>query len=66
MNSSNTFLAVFIGSKSGPKWSAWNALSEGDRRAKEQSQSGAAQVHSHGMARAWVPIDDRTGDPDAQ
>ena len=44
--SSNTFLAVFLGSKSSPKWAAWNALSESERRAREQQ----------GMAawKAWV------------
>ena len=44
--STNTFLAVFLGSKSSPKWAAWNALSESERRNKEQQ----------GMAawKAWV------------
>ena len=44
--STNTFLAVFLGSKSSPKWAAWNALSESERRSKEQQ----------GMAawKAWV------------
>ena len=36
MTATNTFLAVFLGSKTGPKWAAWNALQEADRRAKEQ------------------------------
>lgn len=36
MNSTNTYLAVFLGSKTSPQWTAWNALSETDRRAKEQ------------------------------
>jgi hypothetical protein len=46
MSTNDTFLAVFLGSKTGPKMAAWNALSEGERRAKEQQ----------GMAawRAWV------------
>ena len=34
--STNTYLAVFLGSKTSPRWTAWNALSEGDRRAKER------------------------------
>jgi hypothetical protein len=46
MSSNNTFLAVFLGSKSSPRRAAWDALSEGDRRAKERE----------GMAswKAWV------------
>ena len=46
MNTNDTFLAVFLGSRTSPKWAAWNALSEADRRAKEQQ----------GMAawKAWV------------
>jgi hypothetical protein len=46
MSTNNTFLAVFLGSKTSPQWTAWNALSESDRRAREQQ----------GMAawKAWV------------
>jgi hypothetical protein len=46
MSTNDTFLAVFLGSKVSPKWAAWNALPEADRRAKEQQ----------GMAawKAWV------------
>jgi hypothetical protein len=44
--SNDTYLAVFLGSKTSPKWTAWHALSETERRAKEQQ----------GMAawKAWV------------
>ena len=34
--STNTYLAVFLGSKTSPKWAAWNALSEADRNARAQ------------------------------
>jgi hypothetical protein len=46
MNTNNTYLAVFLGSKTSPRRAAWDALSESDRRAKEQE----------GMAawKAWV------------
>jgi hypothetical protein len=46
MNTNNTYLAVFLGSKTGARSAAWNALSEGDRRVKERE----------GMAawKAWV------------
>ena len=46
MSTNNTYLAVFLGSKTGPRRAAWDALSEGDRRAKERE----------GMAawKAWV------------
>ena len=46
MSTNNTYLAVFLGSKASPRRMAWEALSEGDRRAKERE----------GMAawKAWV------------
>jgi hypothetical protein len=46
MSTNDTFLAVFLGSRTSSKWAAWNALSETERRAKEQA----------GMAawKAWV------------
>jgi hypothetical protein len=36
MTTSNTFLAVFIGSKTSPKMLAWNALAEPERQKKTQ------------------------------
>ncbi len=46
MSTNNTYLAVFLGSKTGPRRVAWDALPEGDRRAKERE----------GMAawKAWI------------
>jgi hypothetical protein len=35
-NATNTYLAIFLGSKSSPKMAAWNALSEEEQRAKMQ------------------------------
>lgn len=35
MSNSNIYLAVFLGSKNSPRWTAWNALGETERRAKE-------------------------------
>lgn len=32
---SNAYLAVFVGSKNSAKWKAWNALSETERKARE-------------------------------
>lgn len=44
--STDTYLAVFLGSKTSPKWAAWNAMPEAERKAKEME----------GMAawKAWV------------
>jgi hypothetical protein len=36
MSTNDTYLAVFRGSKSSPRRAAWDALPEGDRRAKER------------------------------
>jgi hypothetical protein len=49
MSTNNTYLAVFLGSKIGPKMTAWNALSEEQRRAKEREGIGAwkAWVEKH-------------------
>src|SRR3974390_3292442 len=46
MSPNNTYLAVFLGSKTSPKMMAWNSLPETERRAKEEK----------GMAawKAWV------------
>jgi hypothetical protein len=33
---SNTYLAVFVGSKNSANWAAWNALSETQRKAREK------------------------------
>jgi hypothetical protein len=41
--STNTFLAVFLGSKTSPQMTAWNALPEGERNAK--AQQGMAAWH---------------------
>lgn len=43
---SNTYLAVFVGSKNSKQFAAWNSLSEPERKAREQK----------GMAawKAWV------------
>jgi hypothetical protein len=46
MSTNQTYLAVFLGSKSGPRRVAWDALAEGDRRTKEREGVAAW--------RAWV------------
>ncbi|XUM22939.1 hypothetical protein ACRAVF_05635 [Bradyrhizobium oligotrophicum S58] len=45
-DNSNTYLAVFLGSKTSPAWKAWEALSETERNAR--GQQGMAAWH------AWV------------
>ena len=48
----NTFLAVFLGSKNNPRMKAWMALPEAERRAKEQQGMAAwkAWVEKHQAA----------------
>jgi hypothetical protein len=41
MNSTDTYLAVFLGSKTSAKMAAWTALSETERKAKEQQGMAA-------------------------
>jgi hypothetical protein len=52
MNTNNTYLAVFLGSKTSPRRVAWDALSEDDRRAKERAGMAAwkAWVEKHHAA----------------
>ncbi len=52
MSTNNTYLAVFLGSKDSPKFQAWNALPEADRRAKEREGMAAwkAWVEKHQAA----------------
>ena len=47
--STNTYLAVFLGSKTSPKMAAWTALPEEERRAKERGGMAAwkAWVENH-------------------
>ena len=49
MSTSDTFLAIFLGSKSSAKMAAWNALSEEERRTKQQRGIAAwkAWVEKH-------------------
>ena len=41
MSTNNTYLAVFLGNKTSPRRAAWDALPEGDRRAKEREGMAA-------------------------
>jgi len=50
--SNDTFLAVFLGSRTSPKMAAWNALPEAERRSREQQAIAAwkAWVEKHQAA----------------
>src|SRR5438552_18616723 len=52
MSTNDTFLAVFLGSKTSAKMAAWNALPEAERRAREQQGMAAwkAWVEKHQSA----------------
>ncbi|MGH8208821.1 MAG: YciI family protein [Steroidobacteraceae bacterium] len=52
MSTNNTYLAVFLGSKTSARRAAWDALSETDRRTKEREGMAAwkAWVEKHGAA----------------
>ena len=36
MSTSDTYLAVFLSNKTSPRWQAWYAMSEAERRAKDE------------------------------
>ncbi len=46
MSTEHTFLAVYLGSMTGPKMAAWHAMPEAERKAKEQE--GMAAWHALG------------------
>jgi hypothetical protein len=52
MNANDTFLAIFIGNKTSPRMTAWNALAEETRRKKMQEGIAAwkAWVEKHHAA----------------
>src|SRR5438270_10742666 len=52
MTTDDTYLAVFLGSKTSSRMNAWKALPEAERRAKEQEGLAAwkAWVEKHGAA----------------
>ncbi len=56
MTTNNTYLAVFLGSKTSPKRKAWDALPEAERRAKEREGMAAwkAWVEKHQAAIAGM------------
>src|SRR5947207_4813470 len=41
MSANNTFLAVFLGSKTNPRLTAWNAMPEAERPAKQKEGMAA-------------------------
>ena len=60
MNASDTYLAVFLGSKTSPKMIAWNSLPEAERRAKEREGIGAwkawAEKHQDAIVALGGPL----------
>ena len=57
MSTNDTFLAVFLGSKTSAKMAAWNALPEAERRGKEQQGSRRGRHGSKSTRRrssSWV------------
>ena len=60
MNPTGTYLAIFLGSKSGENWKAWNALAPAERRAKEQDGMAAwkawAETHEAAIVTMGGPL----------
>jgi len=53
MSTNDTFLAVFLGSKTSAKMAAWNALPEAERRAREQQGSRRGRPGSNSTRPRW-------------
>ncbi len=60
MTPNNTYLAIFLGSKTNPKMAAWNALSEADRQKKAQegiaAWKGWAEKHQAAIVAMGGPL----------
>ena len=56
MSTNNTYLAVFLGSATSPRRAAWDALPEGERRAKQQAGMVAWMAWVEGNQSAVVSI----------
>ncbi len=60
MTTNNTYLAIFLGSKTNPKMAAWNALSEADRQKKAQEAiaawKGWAEKHQASIVTMGGPL----------
>ena len=56
MNATGTYLAMFLGSKTSPRRAAWDALPEGERRAKEQEGIAAWKAWAEKHHAAIVAI----------
>jgi len=56
MNATNTYLAVFLGSKTSPKMVAWQALPEKEQEARKQQGIAAwkAWAEKHQAAIVWM------------
>jgi hypothetical protein len=55
MSTNNIYLAVFLGSKAGPRRAAWDALSESARQAKQQEGMVAWQAWMEKHQAAILP-----------
>jgi len=60
MSTNDTFLAVFLGGKTSAKMAAWNALTEGERNAKQQQGMAAwkawAEKHHAAIVEMGGPL----------
>jgi hypothetical protein len=60
MSTNDSYLAVFVGSKNNPRMKAWMALSEAERRAKEQegiaAWKGWMEKHQSAVVGAGGPL----------
>src|SRR5439155_7855918 len=60
MTTPNTFLAIFLGSKTSPRMATWNALAEDERRPKDREGMAAWKAwmanHQAAVARMGGPL----------
>ena len=60
MTTNNTYLAIFLGSKTSLRWKAWHALPEAQRKAKEREGMAAwkawVEKHQHAIVGMGGPL----------
>jgi uncharacterized protein YndB with AHSA1/START domain len=59
-STNNNYLAVFLSNKTGPRWRAWQAMSEDERRAKDEEGLAALkawdETHRHSIVYEGGPL----------
>ena len=65
MSTNDTYLAVFTSNKTSPRWQAWSAISDEERRAKDEEGLAALKAWDEEHKDAIVYEGGRSAQPSA-